>query len=121
MVESPRRTDGNAIDFNVGFLIGEIDWERKTLGLHHLRIQNHLRKMGLARAALAMISTRPPRGWGMELNVLTPAPATAESSGVAMDEAVPTPATALRVRRIVKSLPRTVASGEALADGDVTE
>ncbi len=121
IVESPRRTDGHAIDFNVGFLIGEIDWDAKTFALHHMRIQNHLRKMGLARAALAMVATRPPRGWGMQLKVIMPAAAPAGSSGVAMDEAVPTPATALSVRQIVKSLPRTAAAGEALADGDVTE
>ena len=113
VVESPRRSDGHALDFNVGFLIAEIDWDRHVFALHHMRIQNHLRKMGLARAALAMIATGAPAGWGLTLDVVVPAAAPARSSGVAMDEALPTPATALRVQRIVKSLPRTSASGES--------
>jgi hypothetical protein len=118
VVESPRRSDGNPMDFNVGFLIADIDWDRRTFALHHIRVQNHLRKMGLARAALAMIAMPAPQGWGLTLEVVTPGAAPAESSGVAMDEAIPTPATALEVQRIVKSLPRTAAAGEGPPDAE---
>jgi hypothetical protein len=109
-VESPRRSDGNALEFNVGYLIAEIDWEGRLFTLHHMRIQNHLRKMGLARAALGMIENAPPEGWGMTLDVMEPDVPTTPSGGVSTDEALPSPASALRVQRIVKSLPRSAAS-----------
>ena len=115
VVESPRRSDGDPIDFNVGFLIADIDWDSKRFALHHMRIQDHLRKMGLARAALGMIGMTPPRGWGMTLDVIMPAAGPIGSRGAASD-AVPTEESALRVQRIVKSLPQTVASGEAALD-----
>jgi hypothetical protein len=107
MVESPRRSDGNALDFNVGYLIAEIDWDGRLFTLHHMRIQNHLRKMGLARAALGMIENAPPEGWGMTLDVMEPDVPTTPSDGVSTDEALPSPASTLRVQRIVKSLPRS--------------
>ena len=121
IVESPRRSDGNPLDFNVGFLIADIDWERQVFSLHHMRIQNHLRKMGLARAALGMISMEAPKGWGLTLKVISPGLAPAESSGVAMDEALPSPSSALRVQRIVRSLPRMAASGETGTDRGYAE
>jgi hypothetical protein len=110
VVESPRRSDGNALDFNVGYLIAEIDWDGRLFTLHHIRIQNHLRKMGLARAALGMIEQATPEGWGMTLDVAEPEVPTTPSDGVSTNEALPSPASALRVQRIVKSLPRSAAS-----------
>jgi len=108
VVESPRTTDGNPLDFNVGFLIGEIDWDRKVFVLHHMRIQNHLRKMGLARAALRMIGGSPPSGWGLTIDVVVPPAGPMDHSGVALAEAIPTPDSARHVLRIVRSLPRLV-------------
>ena len=112
VVESPRASDGHPLDFNVGFLIGEIDWDRKVFVLHHMRIQNHLRKMGLARAALRMIGGTPPTGWGLTIDVVIPAAGPADHSGVALAEAIPTAQSARRVQRIVRSLPRRVAPRE---------
>ena len=103
VVESPRKSDGNPLEFNVGYLIGE--WDKQHFRLHHMRIQNHLRKMGLARAALEMIALPVPRGWGMTLEVVMP-DARRAGGNVALDEALPSPAWAADVQRIVKSLPR---------------
>ncbi|MGE3177373.1 MAG: hypothetical protein AB7O32_07875, partial [Vicinamibacterales bacterium] len=105
VVESPRRRDGNALDFNVGYLIAQIDWDGRLFVLHHMRIQNHLRKMGLARQALAMITGAPPRGWNMSIEVATPATTPSASEGVALDEALPTPDAIRRVKRIIQTLP----------------
>jgi hypothetical protein len=113
VVESPRASDGHPLDFNVGFLIGETDWDRKVFVLHHMRIQNHLRKMGLARAALRMIGGAPPSGWGLTIDVVVPAAGPADHSGVALAEAIPTPESARRVQRIVRSLPRPVSPRDA--------
>jgi hypothetical protein len=103
VAESPRRTDGNPLEFNVGYLIGE--WDKRLFKLHYIRIQNHLRKMGLARAAIEMIALPEPRGWGMTLEVVIP-DARRAGGNVALDEALPSPAWAADVQRIVKSLPR---------------
>ena len=103
VVESPRKSDGNPLEFNVGYLIGE--WDDRVFKLHHMRIQNHLRKMGLARAAIEMIALPEPRGWGMTLEVVMP-DARRAGGNVALDEALPSPAWAADVQRIVKSLPR---------------
>ena len=90
---------------NVGYLVADIDWDGRLFLLHHMRIQNHLRKMGLARQALAMIVAAPPKGWGMTIDVPAPAHRPAESEGVAMDEALPTPDAIRRVKRIIQSVP----------------
>jgi hypothetical protein len=103
VAESPRKSDGNPLEFNVGYLIGE--WDKQHFKLHHMRVQNHLRKMGLARAALEMIALPAPRGWGMTLEVVMPDPRRA-GGNVALDEALPSPAWAADVQRIVKSLPQ---------------
>ncbi|MGE3509517.1 MAG: patatin-like phospholipase family protein [Vicinamibacterales bacterium] len=111
VVESPRRSDGHPLDFNVGFMICDIDWPHKRFGLHHMRVQNHLRKMGLARAALSMVALEPPRGWGLTIDVHGPTCEPDQTGGVAMDEAVPTPTTLVSVQRIVRSLPREEGRG----------
>ena len=53
-VESPRRSDGNPLQFNVGYLIGDLicPTAGSRFSLNYMRIQNHLRKMGLARDSL---------------------------------------------------------------------
>jgi hypothetical protein len=105
-VESPRRSDGHPMDFNVGYLIADIDPNAQRLTLHHMRIQNHLRKMGLARAALAVIVSSDDPGWNMDLEVAASTPAAAVGDGATMDEALPSDASLVRVQRIVRSLPR---------------
>jgi hypothetical protein len=67
-----------------------------------MRIQNHLRKMGLARDAL--VSLR--RTLGVELVVADPLFDSSVADGKASDEALPSPAALARLRGIVRSLPR---------------
>ncbi|HZI80988.1 MAG TPA: patatin-like phospholipase family protein [Vicinamibacterales bacterium] len=103
-VESPRRTDGNPLCFNVGYIIGDIEVQGRpgpTLCLHYMRIQNHLRKMGLARDALMAIRT--------DLQVALDVPAPDFDPGAldqsASDEALPTEDAVNRLRAIIRSLP----------------
>jgi hypothetical protein len=104
-VESPRRTDGNPLRFNVGYVIGDIEVKpgaAPAFLLHYMRIQNHLRKMGLARDAL--LSLR--RTLGVELLVSDPRFDPRVADGKASDEALPTPRAVAQLRAIIRSLPR---------------
>jgi hypothetical protein len=106
VVESPRPEDGHPFDFNVGYLIADIDWQRNIFTLHHIRIQDHLRNMGIARAALGMVVAKErPRGWAMQLEMAEVGPLV-EHSRTGPDDALPSHASAIDVRRIIKSLPR---------------
>src|SRR6185503_17878769 len=70
-VESPRRTDGNPFRFNVGYVIGDVavqDRPGPAFTLYYMRIQNHLRKMGLARDALLALRS----GMGVIIDVAEP-------------------------------------------------
>ena len=104
-VESPRRADGNALRFNVGYLIGDIEVQGRpapTFTLYYMRIQNHLRKMGLARDAL--IALRAKLG-GVAIEVVEPLFDQTEVARNASDEALPTDDAIKRLRAIIRSLP----------------
>ena len=104
-VESPRRTDGNPLRFNVGYVIGDLDVQGRpapVFSLHYIRIQNHLRKMGLARDAL--MALRSAVGV-VAIEVAEPLFDEKELSRNASDEALPTDDAARRLRSIVRSLP----------------
>ncbi len=104
LVPSPRRDEHN-LDFNVGYLIGHIDWPNRVFWLHHMRVQNHLRKMGIGRQALGMITGLPEDGgWGLQLRIVEPDANTVKGDNVALDEGQPTRSTALRLQRIIDSL-----------------
>ena len=102
-VASPRRTDGSPLRFNVGYIIGDlvvVDGKPRFM-LHYMRIQNHLRKMGLARDAL--VSLR--RTFGVELVVADAQFDATVAEGNASDEALPLPDALARLRGIVRTLP----------------
>lgn len=104
LVPSPRRDEHN-LDFNVGYLIAYVDWPQKVFHLHHMRIQNHVRKMGLAGDTLRMVMAPPPDGgWGLGLEIVEPSGTAAKRVNVALDEALPTRPAARRLQRIVDSL-----------------
>ena len=70
-VESPRRSDGSPLRFNVGYIIGDVvvaPGVAPRFVLYYMRVQNHLRKMGLARDALMSLR----RTLGVELLVGDP-------------------------------------------------
>ena len=103
-VESPRRSDGSPLRFNVGYIIGDVvvaPGVAPRFVLHHMRIQNHLRKMGVARDAL--VSLR--RTLGVELLVGDPLFDPAVADGSASDEALPSADGLARLRGIIRSLP----------------
>lgn len=103
-VPSPRRDEHN-LDFNVGYIIAHVDWHRKVFRLHHMRIQNHLRKMGLAGHTLRMVTASPQaKGWGLQLEIVEPEAVVTERVNVALDEALPSRSGARRLQRIVDSL-----------------
>ena len=102
-VESPRRSDGNALRFNVGYVIGRLRENAEGPGafsLHYMRIQNHLRKMGLARDALVELR----RTLNADIDVSEPLFARAALDQTASDEALPTDDAAKRLRTIIRSL-----------------
>ena len=103
-VESPRRADRNPLRFNVGYVIGDLEVQGRqapVFSLHYMRIQNHLRKMGLARDALIAL--------GKDLKVALDVPAPLFDAGKldqsASDEALPTDDAVTRLRAIIRSLP----------------
>lgn len=98
VVQSPKRDKDN-LDFGVGYIIAKVDYEAKRCALHHMRVQNHVRKMGIAHQALKMLHVE----WGLDLAVVAP-PESAVSGNVALDEALPSPSGAARLRRYVNSL-----------------
>ncbi|HEV8397252.1 MAG TPA: patatin-like phospholipase family protein [Vicinamibacterales bacterium] len=103
-VESPRRTDGNPLRFNVGYVIGDLevrDRPAPAFSLHYMRIQNHLRKMGLARDALLALRS----AFGVAIEVAEPLFDQKELKGNASDEALPTEDAVKRLRAIIRSLP----------------
>lgn len=103
-VPSPRRDEHN-LDFNVGYIVGHVDWPGKVFRLHHMRIQNHLRKMGLAGHTLRMVTAPPQaKGWGLQLEIVEPEAVLTERVNVALDEALPSRSGARRLHRIVDSL-----------------
>jgi hypothetical protein len=67
-----------------------------------MRVQNHLRKMGLARDAL--LSLR--RTFGVEVAVADVLFDPTVADGTASDEALPTAAALAQLRGIIRSLPR---------------
>jgi len=103
-VESPRRTDGNPFRFNVGYVIGDVEVKDRpapAFTLYYMRIQNHLRKMGLARDALMALRAE----MGVTLDVAEPLFDQTELDRNASDEALPTDDAVKRLRAIIRSLP----------------
>lgn len=101
-VESPRRSDGNPFEFTVGYLI--LAHEGDMARLVHMRVQNHLRKMGVGGAALRCLLADEPDGWGLPgLAVQVPA-ADPTPESVSLDEALPRPDTARRIKRWINAL-----------------
>ena len=102
-VSSPRRTDEYPLEFNVGYMIGVYDnsTDPKRFALHYIRIQNHLRKMGIAREALLAVKKT------YELSVQEPKfEAKGVADGKASDEGLPSEDARRRLDAIVRSLPR---------------
>ena len=103
-VESPRRTDGNPLRFNVGYVIGDLEVQGRptpTFCLHYMRIQNHVRKMGLARDALIALR----RELAVPIDVTEPLFDEEQLEQNASDEALPTEDAVKRLRAIIRSLP----------------
>ena len=102
-VESPRPSEKNPLRFNVGYIIGtERDHARgRTFVLHYMRIQNHLRKMGLAREALRAL--RETHDAEIEMGEAKFDATVAD--GKASDEGLPSVAGLQQLRTIVRSLP----------------
>jgi hypothetical protein len=74
----------------------------KVFGLHYLRIQNHLRKMGLAREALKGLQRRDK----MPIRVVPPDWDTRAADGSLSDEGLPRPEAVRYLERLVRSLPK---------------
>ena len=101
-VESPRREDGNPFEFTVGYLI--LADEGAEARLMHMRVQNHLRKMGVGGTALRrLLASEEPDDWGLpSLAVHVPAADPAPET-VSLDEALPRPDTAKRIERWINA------------------
>jgi predicted acylesterase/phospholipase RssA len=104
-VESPRRADGNPLQFNVGYLIGDLV---RTDGgsrffLNYMRIQNHLRKMGLARESLKALQEMEL----VDIEVVQPNFDVRVADGRLSDEGLPLPEAVRYIERLVRSIPNT--------------
>jgi hypothetical protein len=97
-VESPRRIDGNPLRFNVGFAVLGVAAAGEGRMLHYIRIQNHLRKMGLAEQALTEMV-----GHGLT-DVAVGPERDQMTTGRASDEAYPTRASARQLAQLVAML-----------------
>ena len=98
-VRSPRRSDPNPLRFNVGFTVLGPEPPSGPRALHYIRIQNHLRKMGLARLALCELTAK--RGLTVRVPEEDP-PVTGRS----IEEARPTKAAAQDLQALIDSLRR---------------
>ncbi len=102
VVESPRRADGHPFEFTSGYLILR-DAAADSATLVHVRVQNHLRKMGVAATALRDLAQGRSRGPRPRLTVHVafedPTP-----RSVSWDEALPRRDVAMRVSRWVAAL-----------------
>lgn len=68
-IESPRRQDGGRFEFTAGYMILDCVLGQQPVRLFHMRVQNHLRKMGVATAALRSLLDEPADGgeqWGVD-------------------------------------------------------
>jgi hypothetical protein len=98
MVESPRRDDGHPFAFTAGyFILAHVTDDDATLV--HVRVQNHLRKMGVAGTALRELMRPAPEGWGLRRLEVRIADEDAPAQTVALDEALPRREVAKRVER----------------------
>ncbi len=98
MVESPRREDGHPFAFTAGyFVLAHATTDEAALV--HVRVQNHLRKMGVAGTALREILRPAPDGWGLRRLRVHVADEDAPAQTVALDEAMPRREVAKRVER----------------------
>lgn len=95
VVTSPRREDGHPFEFTCGYMIlREADGDTATLV--HMRVQNHLRKMGVAATALRELSQGGPGRPRLTVHVAAEDPGT---KSVSWDEALPRRDAALRIAR----------------------
>jgi hypothetical protein len=111
-VASPRRSDGNPFEFTAGYLI--LGRQNGDASLVHMRVQNHLRKMGTAGKALRCLTQRGDEDWGLRKVVVEVPTAEPRTTSVSEDEALPRPAPARRIQRWLVALTRA-------ADGDVPD
>jgi hypothetical protein len=111
IVESPRRIDGNPLLFNVGFAVFGSAPGGGGHMLHYIRIQNHLRKMGLAEQALTELV-----GQGLTDVAIGPEHDQA-ATGRASDEAYPTRASARQLAQLVAMLRQQRGAGPASGAG----
>lgn len=97
-VESPRREDGHPFAFTAGyFILAHLTADEATLV--HVRVQNHLRKMGVAGSALRELLRPAPDGWGLRRLAVRVEDEDAPAQTVALDEALPRREVAKRVER----------------------
>ena len=102
VVESPRRTDGDPFAFTAGYLI--LRTVGKQTSLVHMRVQNHLRKMGMAGTALRCLLEAEPGGWGLAHVVVEIPETEPKQQSVSVDEALPRPAAARQIERWLVAL-----------------
>ena len=98
VVESPRREDGHPFEFTCGYLILR-DAATDAVTLVHVRVQNHLRKMGVAATALRELARADSGGAGrprLSVHVAAEDPAT---RSVSWDEALPRRDMAMQIAR----------------------
>jgi hypothetical protein len=109
-VKSPRRSDGNDFEFTAGYLIAR-DATDGTRTLLHMRVQNHLRKMGVARGALEALLTAEPGGPArLPLRVEVPAADPPALASASKDEALPRPQAARKIEQKVEQMLRAARS-----------
>jgi hypothetical protein len=102
VVESPRRNDGHPFEFTAGYLILRTVGDQTSLV--HMRVQNHLRKMGIAGTALRCLLDTEPGGWRLAHVVVEIPEAEPMQQSMSVDEALPRPAAARQIERWLAAL-----------------
>ena len=106
LIESPREEPEQTLRFNVGFALALVPVApQDSIDLVYFRIQDHLRKMGLARAALNALMTQYH---GRVRNRISPTPildgASKLPGGASIWEAYPSVDAARRFRNLFESV-----------------
>lgn len=112
IVKSPRPRDPETFEFTAGYVV-----VREAHGpdptLVHMRVQNHLRKMGVAREALAALVSGLRDATGSRLRIEVPDTDPVVQGSASFDEALPRAKAARRLAHMVDPMASRVPAGAA--------
>ncbi len=103
IVKSPRPRDIETFEFTAGYVVLR-EARGPAPALVHMRVQNHLRKMGVAREALAALVSGLRASTGGQLCIDVPEKDPDVQGSASFDEALPRARAARRLAHMVDPL-----------------